>query len=231
MKLSLPDPKVGIENKLHRILSLLSDNPQMKMDHLNQFELSSSRNSNSSEPNYTEIFQHLDRKMITNSLLDGYNSMCEETHDDLLLQSQSVSNQLSLCAMSVLYNVTEESEQNTELLMEAIMWFSLLLQYWDENDSEQMRIKREIADTLKDLGIIEGVMRHMEFWATEWNGCCGDCGIGIFQCLRYLTYYFPEAMKLRLQQCNPRVLDMISTTSQRRGSSGEKARLIMKFLE
>jgi alpha-tubulin suppressor-like RCC1 family protein len=240
--------KLTLENKFHRLLSLCSDNPQLKIDHLNQikFSLSSSNNNNndsshnnfnaieSNNPNrYSEIFQQLDCKMIANSLLDGYNSMCEETDDDLHLQLKCVSCELSLSAMSILHHVTEGSEEvKGEVLIEAIMWFSLLLQFWNENDLEQMRIKREIANILKDLGIIEGVMRHMEFWAIEWNGCYGDCGFGVFQCLRYLSFYFPEVMKSRLQQCDQRVLDMISATSQQqRGNSGESARLIMKFLE
>jgi alpha-tubulin suppressor-like RCC1 family protein len=214
------------DQQLHRLLSLCADTTEEKLWHLNSrtFTPPSSSLSEQAEverqrPNLSEeFFQHLDKTILSNSLLEAYNSMCDETDSALALQHLSLSSQLTFSALSVLHHMTEsdEAEQaESYVLMESLMWFSLLLQWWDETSEEHMRLKRTMADQLRGYGLIEELIRQMEFWAVEWEGCYGDCGTGAFLCLKSLCFYFPEITRHALLSARGegRVVEMIRSQS------------------
>ena len=106
---------------------------------------------------------------------EAYNNMCEQRPVDLTLQLQAAQGPLARGAIKVMQTLNEGNKKKN-LFMEACVFISLLLAPWDRADPEHMTTKLHIAQLLRDLGLVEALMRQFSFWISDWGGVFGECG-------------------------------------------------------
>jgi hypothetical protein len=142
-----------------------------------------------------------------NLLLEAYNAMCEERPEDLALQLQAVQGPLFQLAFKGITTLNEGSKgkKNKEFFMESLMFCMQMLQPWARSDVAHMEGKRQIAQILRDAGIVTALLKQLEFWQNEWQGNFGDCGRPVFMSILELVRYFPDAVTEEIRASAPAV--------------------------
>lgn len=128
-------------------------------------------------------------------LLEAYNAMCEEKPADLALQLKAAQGPLAQLAVKVLQTHNEGKQGKKHLFMESAVFIKLLLSPWNREDPAIMGTKLQIATILRDLGLLDALLRHFTFWVVEWSSAYADCGMPIFIALYELLLYFPELVE------------------------------------
>lgn len=135
-----------------------------------------------------------------NVLFEAYNAMCEEGPEDLICQQRAVNGPLTQLALQALRNQDEEHEGKNNLLLEALVFCRLLLQPWAKDDPTHMAAKLSIAESLRQQGVVEGLLKQLAFWEKEWSGSYGDCGGPCLMDLLELVRYFPTLLSEEVAQ-------------------------------
>lgn len=129
-----------------------------------------------------------------NDLFEAYNAMCEEGPDGLICQQRAAKGPLAQLAMLGLRNYNEGREGKNHLFLESLVFCKQLLEPWARDDPVHMAAKLGIAESLRQQGVVDGLLRQLTFWEKEWSGMYGDCGDPCLMGLLELVRYFPVVL-------------------------------------
>jgi hypothetical protein len=130
-------------------------------------------------------------KLESQTLLDAYNLMCFQDEASLLLQQRAVHGNLVFASFRILDALNEGDDKSCALL-QAACFLSLLLSPWDSSSEQHMKAKHELTAILSAKGLFEKLLKHLRFWAIDWNGAFGDIGRPIFVCTQHMVLSFNE---------------------------------------
>lgn len=183
-------------------LSLLDNNPASKIATLDM-------SINLNKLNY---------KQLANTLLDAYNSMCEQDTESLNLQIAATEGTITKAAVQVFHTLNEGS--NKSVFLEACVFLRLLVEPWEMSSPQHMQAKKDIATRLREHGVVEDLFAQLNFWAVEWNGHFGDCGRICFEILLHFFNYFDDLKSVL--QTHGAVLSMIKAEAEKHQQHAEK---------
>ena len=148
-------------------------------------------------------------------LFEAYNAMCDQRPEDLVLQLRAAQGPLAQLAVQTLQTMTEGSQKKQNLFLESCVFVQLLLEPWSREDAAHMATKLQIATILRDMGVLNALLRQLTYWAVEWGGSFGDCGQPCFIALLELIRYFPEQVKEAIKT-KPEVVELIHQQAEHR---------------
>ena len=102
-------------------------------------------------------------------------TMCFKQDADLALQERAAKGSLAKVAVQAIFNQTEADPGERFLLAEAVGFIQTLLVPWKRDDSAHMETKKQIASTLQELNVLDGLLGHLRYW-NKWNCNFADCG-------------------------------------------------------